>query len=119
MAHHEAALVGSQDVDAQLATEVVGGTEKYATGEQIEALVQEEHTLTFRDVCRQYPKIVWWSFFWCMSAVACKSLASHMAYQRLTNSSGGFEMSVNNAIIGVPAFRTYFGRVLDHFFSRL
>lgn len=78
MAHHEAALVGSQDVDAQLATEVVGGTEKYATGEQIEALVQEEHTLTFRDVCRQYPKIVWWSFFWCMSAVACKSLASHM-----------------------------------------
>ncbi|KAJ4508074.1 hypothetical protein HRR83_005655 [Exophiala dermatitidis] len=96
MARPEAALSGSQKVDTQPATEVAMDSEKYATGEQIEALVQEEHTLTFRGLCSQYPKIVWWSFFWCMSAVAW-----------------GFEMSVNNAIIGVPAFRTYFGNTYN------
>lgn len=84
MAHHEAAMVGPQEVDAQLGAEVVIEGEKHDAEEQIEALVREEHTLTFRDVCRQYPKIVWWSFFWCMSAVACKSLAPRTMYCRLT-----------------------------------
>ncbi|KAL2813414.1 maltose permease [Aspergillus granulosus] len=70
--------------------------EKHAIGQHIEALVEEEHNLTFLAVCRLYPKIVWWSFFWCLTAVAW-----------------GFEMSVNSAIISVPSFRAYYGYMLD------
>ncbi|KAF4963198.1 hypothetical protein FSARC_8776 [Fusarium sarcochroum] len=51
-----------------------------------------EHSLTFKDVAKKYPKIIWWSFFWCMCAVGW-----------------GFDTQVNGSIIGVPAFRKYYG----------
>ncbi|KAJ3533501.1 hypothetical protein NM208_g7959 [Fusarium decemcellulare] len=51
-----------------------------------------EHDLSFRDVAKNHPKIIWWSFFWCMCAVGW-----------------GFDTQVNGAIIGVPAFREYYG----------
>ncbi|KIW98279.1 uncharacterized protein Z519_01863 [Cladophialophora bantiana CBS 173.52] len=96
MAHQEAAMVGSQNFATQSEVDVKAGRETYTKGEGIKTLVEEEHGLTFVAVCRKYPKSVWWSFFWCMTAVAW-----------------GFEMTVNNAIIGVPAFRTYYGNVFD------
>ncbi|KAH7139986.1 general substrate transporter [Dactylonectria estremocensis] len=51
-----------------------------------------EHRLRFRDVARKYPKIIWWSFFWCMCAVGW-----------------GFDTQVNGAMVGVPAFRKFYG----------
>ncbi|KAF4458788.1 maltose permease [Fusarium albosuccineum] len=32
-----------------------------------------EHNLSFRDVAKKHPKIIWWSFFWCMCAVGSSS----------------------------------------------
>ncbi|CAG8171014.1 unnamed protein product [Penicillium olsonii] len=64
--------------------------------EHIETVMETERSLTFLAVCSRYPKIVGWSFFWCMTAVAW-----------------GFEMAVNNAIIGVPAFRSTYGYIHD------
>lgn len=40
--------------------------------DQIQAANANEHNLTFRDVARKHPKIIWWSFFWCMCAVGCE-----------------------------------------------
>ncbi|KAI8713561.1 MFS domain-containing protein [Fusarium sp. LHS14.1] len=55
-----------------------------------------EHNLTFRDVARKHPKIIWWSFFWCMCAVGW-----------------GFDTQFNGAMVSVPAFRKYYGHELD------
>lgn len=53
---------------------------------------EQEHSLTLGYVARHHPKILWWSFFWCMCAVGW-----------------GFDTQVNGAIISVPAFREYYG----------
>jgi len=44
--------------------------------QHLDALGNEEHNLTFVALCRQYPKIVWWSFFWCMTVVTCMPKSS-------------------------------------------
>ncbi|KAH7201512.1 general substrate transporter [Fusarium oxysporum] len=64
--------------------------------DQIQVANANEHNLTFRDVARRHPKIIWWSFFWCMCAVGW-----------------GFDTQVNGAMVGVPAFRKYYGHELD------
>ncbi|KAI1054703.1 hypothetical protein LB505_014395 [Fusarium chuoi] len=37
--------------------------------DQIQVANANEHNLTFKDIARKHPKIIWWSFFWCMCAV--------------------------------------------------
>jgi hypothetical protein len=66
----------SENAPAGLEPETTIELEKDAIGQHIEALTEEEHNLTFLAVCRQYPQIVWWSFFWCLTAVACTSWAA-------------------------------------------
>ncbi|PNS17522.1 Repressible high-affinity phosphate permease [Sphaceloma murrayae] len=56
----------------------------------------EEHELTLRVVARQHPKIILWSFFWCMCAVGW-----------------GFDTQVNGAMVSIPTFRGYYGYYLD------
>lgn len=46
---------------------------QHVKAQHLESLGDEEHKLTFVALCRQYPKIVWWSFFWCMTAVSCRT----------------------------------------------
>ncbi|KAF4498446.1 maltose permease [Fusarium agapanthi] len=36
--------------------------------DQIQVANANEHNLTFKDVARKHPKIIWWSFFCCMCA---------------------------------------------------
>ncbi|KAF5581628.1 maltose permease [Fusarium pseudocircinatum] len=64
--------------------------------DQIQVANANEHSLTFKDVARKHPKIIWWSFFWCMCAVGW-----------------GFDTQVNGAMVGVPAFRKYYGHELN------
>lgn len=54
----------------------LGTTDEHAKAlsyelENMDNLLEVEHNLTFRAVWSRYPKIVGWSFFWCMTAVAC------------------------------------------------
>ncbi|KAJ9144194.1 Maltose permease [Pleurostoma richardsiae] len=58
----------------------------------VNELAAREPEMTFLDVAKKHPKIIWWSFFWCMCAVGW-----------------GFDTQVNGAIISVPAFRSYYG----------
>ncbi|KAK2810585.1 hypothetical protein FQN50_002842 [Emmonsiellopsis sp. PD_5] len=53
---------------------------------------QDEATLSFADIARQHPRIVFWALFWCMTALGW-----------------GFDTQVNGAMVGVPAFRLYYG----------
>ncbi|VUC27017.1 unnamed protein product [Clonostachys rosea] len=80
--HAEAGVIDNDD-----------GTNKHGLSFQDNA---KEHRLRFRDVARHHPRIIWWSFFWCMCAIGW-----------------GFDTQVNGAIIGVPAFRKYFGHEVD------
>ncbi|KAL4789146.1 maltose permease [Aspergillus venezuelensis] len=91
MSKHEAAVIDSAGEVKPTAENMEKAPEK-----NLDAFVEEEHGMTFLAVCRQYPKVVWWSFYWCLTAVAW-----------------GFEMSVNSAIISVPSFRSYYGYMLD------
>ncbi|KAH7079870.1 maltose permease [Paraphoma chrysanthemicola] len=56
----------------------------------------DEEGLTFRFVARHHPALVWWSFFYAMSAVGW-----------------GFDAQVNGAMIAVPAFRRNFGYIFE------
>lgn len=40
--------------------------------QKIENAINKEHSVSLRDTARKTPKIIWWSFFWCMCAVGCK-----------------------------------------------
>lgn len=64
------------------------------TAAQIAADNAEERSLTLRTVARNHPKLLFWSFFWCLTAVGW-----------------GFDTQVNGAMISVPAFRAYYGQV--------
>ncbi|OAL04217.1 general substrate transporter [Phaeosphaeriaceae sp. SRC1lsM3a] len=56
----------------------------------------DEEGLTFRFVARHHPMLVWWSFFYAMSAVGW-----------------GFDAQVNGAMIGVASFRRDFGYIFE------
>ncbi|KAH7121296.1 maltose permease [Dendryphion nanum] len=56
----------------------------------------DEEGLTFSYVIRHHPALVWWSFFYAMSAVGW-----------------GFDAQVNGAMIAVPSFRRDFGYVFQ------
>ncbi|KAF2016312.1 general substrate transporter [Aaosphaeria arxii CBS 175.79] len=56
----------------------------------------DEEGLTFRYVMKNHPSLVWWSFFYAMSAVGW-----------------GFDAQVNGAMISVPAFRRDFGYIFE------
>ncbi|KAF7556651.1 hypothetical protein G7Z17_g1189 [Cylindrodendrum hubeiense] len=75
--------INGDDHDISQSPKVASGLESYNAN---------EHNLTFRQVVQKHPKIVWWSFFWCMCAVGW-----------------GFDTQVNGAIISVPAFREFYG----------
>lgn len=55
----------------------------------------QERSLTLALVARNHPKLLFWSFFWCLTAVGW-----------------GFDTQVNGAMISVPAFRAYYGQVV-------
>lgn len=61
--HHSPVIVGNETGNQD--------QEKTLSRDQVGDVLEMEHNLTFLDVCSQYPKIVVWSFFWCMTAVAC------------------------------------------------
>ncbi|KAI1010011.1 hypothetical protein LB503_011408 [Fusarium chuoi] len=44
--------------------------------DQIQVANANEHNLTFKDIARKHPKIIWWSFFWCMCAVGSFNIVS-------------------------------------------
>ena len=84
--------------------------------EQIENAIDKERSVPLRDIVRRNPRIIWWSFFWCMCAVGCKSPSSTelvpFFFSRVAHHvclAGGFDTQVNGAIIGVPAFRKFYG----------
>ncbi|KAH7381532.1 maltose permease [Pyrenochaeta sp. MPI-SDFR-AT-0127] len=56
----------------------------------------DEEGLTFRYVARHHPALVWWSFFYAMSAVGW-----------------GFDAQVNGAMISVASFRRDFGYMYE------
>ncbi|RFU23972.1 hypothetical protein B7463_g12368, partial [Scytalidium lignicola] len=56
----------------------------------------EEHSMSIMDVLRNNKRIVWWCFFFSMSACGW-----------------GFDAQVNGAMISVPSFRLKFGFLLD------
>lgn len=40
---------------------------------QIEYIANvKEHSLTVTEIMRNHPKVIFWSWFWCMCAVGCK-----------------------------------------------
>ncbi|KAF7529965.1 hypothetical protein PCG10_004940 [Penicillium crustosum] len=53
---------------------------------------EHEQHLTLKEVARKHPKLLLWTFFWCMCALGW-----------------GFDTQVNGSIIGVPSFRSYYG----------
>lgn len=69
MVEQQAPKAGNQEVAVE--AEITVEHEKNSAWSHVEALLEEERRLSFLDVCHRYPKIVWWSFFWCMTAVAC------------------------------------------------
>ncbi|WKT49352.1 MFS transporter superfamily [Fusarium oxysporum f. sp. vasinfectum] len=81
----------SSDKDATV--EHMAVSDKH-TLDQIQVANANEHNLTFRDVARKHPKIIWWSFFWCMCAgVSIRKLMAPW--------------------LVLPAFRKYYGHELD------
>lgn len=56
----------------------------------------QEHTMTLASAFRKHPKIILWSFFWCLCAVGW-----------------GFDTQVNGAMISVPEFRAYYGYIYE------
>ncbi|KAJ5150918.1 uncharacterized protein N7482_010170 [Penicillium canariense] len=57
-----------------------------------DADADRERHLTVLETFRKHPTIVFWSFFWCMTALGW-----------------GFDTQVNGAMIGVASFRSYYG----------
>ncbi|CAM1502765.1 Fc.00g075410.m01.CDS01 [Cosmosporella sp. VM-42] len=57
---------------------------------------QAEHDLTLKQVLRNHPALVWWSFYWAMAGVGW-----------------GFDAQINGAMISVAAFRRDFGYMQD------
>lgn len=64
------------------------------TSAKVAADNDQERSLTLRSVARNHPKLLFWSFFWCLTAVGW-----------------GFDTQVNGVMISVPAFRAYYGLV--------
>ncbi|KAF8861093.1 maltose permease [Acephala macrosclerotiorum] len=60
----------------------------------IVADTEEEHNLTFSQICKNHPMLIWWAFFYAMSAVGW-----------------GFDAQVNGAMISVASFRRDFGYI--------
>jgi hypothetical protein len=71
MANPAMAPSNRQDMLVNSGHESRDENEKTVSPENIETILEAERKLTFRNVCSQYPKIVVWSLFWCMTAVAC------------------------------------------------
>ncbi|KAF4439007.1 maltose permease [Fusarium acutatum] len=62
--------------------------------DQMQVANANEHNLTFKHVARKYPQ-------------------DHLAVLLLVHVCRGFDTQVNGAMVGVPAFRKYYGRKLN------
>jgi hypothetical protein len=58
-----------EKADAETTSASLGGAER----RPVERDNELEHEMTVGFVAKNYPMIIWWSFFWCMCAVGCES----------------------------------------------
>lgn len=88
--------------------------EGFSKTDEAAIAIAEEHRLSVKDVLLNDKRIVWWCFFFSMSAIGwyvvfpipTKSIILiNMAYHYFR----GFDAQVNGAMISVPAFRLKFG----------
>lgn len=75
---------------------VVTHDEGFSKRDEAAIAIAEEHSLSIGHVLRHNKRIVWWCFFFSMSAVGW-----------------GFDAQVNGAMISVPAFRAKFGYMFN------
>ncbi|KAH6689914.1 general substrate transporter [Plectosphaerella plurivora] len=81
-----------EKAEAESTSASLGGAER----RPVDSDNQREHEMTLGFVAKNHPKIIWWSFFWCMCAVGW-----------------GYDTQINGAIVGIPAFREFYGFNLD------
>ncbi len=72
MARNGAAAAGKAETYHKSEAEIEPAQGASVSKNAIDEHAAREHSMTFRDVARKHPKIIWWSFFWCMCAVGCE-----------------------------------------------
>jgi hypothetical protein len=87
--------------------------EGFSKTDEAAIAIAEEHRLSVRDVLRNDKRIVWWCFFFSMSAIGWYVVFQIIHQIPLMNMAyhyfRGFDAQVNGAMISVPAFRLKFG----------
>jgi hypothetical protein len=71
----------------------------------------EEHSLSMKDALLNNKRILWWCFFYAMSAIGwhVDTWLLNQILSILLTIDRGFDAQVNGAMISVPQFRQNFG----------